>query len=82
MTTLLYYDGTQDLDPRTNVAVVREVFRYGGIALLVLDAVVIFLGVLNQAMWNSGAFSAVVVTGLYSAIMVMAAAVAAYLKCN
>jgi len=82
MQTVLYHEGSQDLDPRTNVAVLREVFRYGGIALLVLDSVVIFLGVLHQAMWSAGVFSATVVTALYAVLMVMAAAVAAYLKHN
>ena len=81
MQTVLYHDGG-DLDPRTNVGAVREIFRWGGIALLVIDAVVIFLGVLHQAMWSSGAFSAVVVTALYAVLMVMAAATAAYLKHN
>ena len=82
MQTVLYHEGSQDLDPRTNVGVLREVLRYGGIALLVLDAVVIFLGVLHSAMWSAGVFSATVVTALYAAVMVMAAATAAYLKHN
>ena len=82
MQTVLYHEGSQDLDPRTNVAVLREVFRYGGIALLILDAIVIFLGVLHQAMWSAGVFSATVVTALYAVLMVMGAATAAYLKHN
>ena len=82
MQTVLYHDGGTDLDPRTNVGAVREIFRWGGIALLVIDSIVIFLGVLHQAMWSSGAFSAVVVTALYAVLMVMSAAVAAYLKHN
>lgn len=82
MQTVLYHDGGDDLDPRTNVPALREVFRYGGIALLVIDAVVIFLGVLHQSVWSAGAFSAVVVTALYAVLMVMAAATAAYLKHN
>ena len=82
MRTVLYHDGGDDLDLRTNVGAVREIFRWGGIALLVIDAVIIFLGALHQAMWSSGAFSAVVVTALYAVLMVMSAAVAAYLKHN
>ena len=82
MQTVLYYDGTQDFDARTNVGVLREVFRYGGVALLIADAVVIFIGVLHQSLWSAGVFSAAVVTLLYATLMVMGAAVGAYLKHN
>ncbi len=82
MQTVIYHDGGADLDARTNVPALREVFRYGGIALLAIDAIVIFLGVLHQSVWSAGAFSAVVVTALYAVLMVMSAATAAFLKHN
>lgn len=82
MQTVLYHNGTHDFDPRTNVQALREVFQYGGTALLIADAVVIFIGVQNQTMWSAGVFAAIVITALYITAMIMGAAVSAFLKHN
>ncbi len=83
MEAFLYREDLHSFDPRTDVAFMKYFFRVGTIILLTLDTILCFLGFMQHGMFgDASAFAALVFAGTYTTLLVMSAAISAYLKHN